>query len=440
MGFPRYILAAALLLAFGLARLAGETLGLDKARTLALAQSKTLQKTGLAADAALLAEKAVFYDSLPAVSASASGAFSYSAAKTNLADMLSASVGVSASYRIYDGGANAVLAAIDRLATAAARQSARAAYFNVLDSVDAAYYAALEAQASLEAAQSGMAAARQALEIARIKLEAGMITKVDLIQVESQMAVKETALSQARRNLAVNKAKVASLTGEAAAFELEPVDFFRYEALLAKAADYGDAASDSLTAAVAKAAYAANPTLARYAAAGDKARLAVDQAATGYYPTVSAAFSHKLSVGSAGFDATSGGLSVSVSVPIDWWKTDNEVKAADASAKQAALDLDEQRRSLDLDVLTAVADCVAQARSVQSSRKALEYAESNYANILELYRLSSKPVADLLDAEASVSAGKGNLITARYGFLSRLSALRSLGAFESYEALLALFP
>jgi len=439
MRIPGIILAAALLFPVGLSAQAAETLGLDKARTLALAHSKTLQKAGLAVEAAVLEEKGVFYDALPSFSAALAGAFSYSAS-TALAKMPSASLGLSASYTIWDGGANAVLAAIDKLATAAARQAARVAYYEVLDSIDAAYYAALEALASLEAAQSGMAAAKQALEIAQIKLEAGMITKVDLIQVESEMATKETTLSQARRDLAVCRAKIASLTGTAGAFDLEKVDLARYDALIAKAAAYGDAASDSLSAAVEKAAYAASPTLARYAALSDQARKAVDQAATGYSPTVTASFSHKLSASLSAFDATAGSLTLTASMPIDFWETQNEVKAADAAAGEAALDLDEQKRTLDLSVLTAVADCVAQARSVLSSQKALEYAEKNYENVLELYKLSSKPVADLLDAEATVSSSKETLIAARYGFLSNLSTLRSLGAFESEEALLALFP
>jgi outer membrane protein TolC len=285
-----------------------------------------------------------------------------------------------------------------------------------------------------------MAAAKQALEIAKIKLEAGMITKVDLIQVESEMAIKETALSKARRDLAVDKAKIASLTGTTGAFDLEKVDFTRYEALMAKAASYDEATADSLAVSVQKAAYAGNPSLERYAVLGEEARKAVEQAATGYFPTVTASFTHRLSFANAAFDATAGSLSVSASMPIDFWKTDNKVMAADTAARGAALDLDEQRRNLDLEVLTAVADCVSQARSVQSSQKALEYAESNYRNVLELYRLSSKPVADLLDAEAAVGTGKETQIAARYGFLSNLSTLRSLGAFESYETLLAMFP
>ena len=75
-----------------------------------------------------------------------------------------------------------------------------------------------------------------------------------------------------------------------------------------------------------------------------------------------------------------------------------------------------------------------------SSAKALDYAQSNYENVLEQFKLSSATTSDLSTAEALVSADETALITARYGFLSDLSALAVLAGLEDTSKLAALVP
>lgn len=437
----RLCLTALLAAAVGVAGQADDLLPLSKAREAALANSRTLQEAGLTVDAALVAERQQAYAMLPSITASAGASTSYSSAsQTTLGDSLAATAKLSVSQTVWNGSA-VVLAAIDRIATKTAREAARAAYFSALTSVDTAYFSVLENAAIVDAAMSDLESAKLSLSIAEAKLSAGTITKTDYLETESEAAAKETSLSQASRDLSIANRKLASLTGLKLPLSLEKVDFAQYGDLIKKVSAYTDAQGDSFAASVRAAAYAANPTLSQSSLAVDSAKAKVSSAQVGYLPTVSAGFSHSLSLAaSSGLEPASGSLSVTASIPLDLWNTAASVDAAKIAVKKASLTDEENRRGFDLDVDTAVYDCIAQARSVISSEKAVDYASSHYANVLELYKLSSASASDLSTAAALVSSNQQSLISARYGFLSCISQIRSLGAFDSDEGTIKVFP
>jgi outer membrane protein len=193
--------------------------------------------------------------------------------------------------------------------------------------------------------------------------------------------------------------------------------------------------------AVKKAAVTNNPTLSQTALAGQKAQKAVEEVSAGYLPSITAGYSHTLNAGAGqSLDAGYGSLSVSASIPLDFWKTAASVEAKKVAAKQTDLDGEESLRSLVLDIQGGIYNCISSARSVISSKKALEYSENNYRSVFELYKLSSASSSDLMDAEALVSTNRAALINARYSFLEYLSALRSLSGDESESLLTSRIP
>ena len=122
------------------------------------------------------------------------------------------------------------------------------------------------------------------------------------------------------------------------------------------------------------------------------------------------------------------------------WNTQAAVDSKAIAARQAALDLDETQRTLNLEIEGVVFDSISSAQSVISSQKALDYAESSYQSVLERYKLSSASSSDLSDAELLVSTNRTALITARYQFLSSISSLRAYAGVESDDLLLTLVP
>lgn len=433
------IIALALFALIGANIYASDTLTLAKASELALARSKTLQQALLSVDSSLLAEKAQSFETLPQASLSLGGGLSYPPSSgATVADSASVSVSLSLSQTIYDGGKNAVLAAIDKLGTKSAREEARATYLDVIQSTEKAYYAVLEAQAGMEAAESDLVAFKAHQSLAQAKFDAGMVIKAAVLEAQAETAAKETSLSQAGKTLAVAKAKLKSIIGVTSL--PQAVDFSAYATLMTTLMGLGDQATDSMIAKLNVTALSNNPSIAVSAIAVAQAESEIAAARAAYLPTVSAAWSHEASYTAAGgIDlASGGGFSLAVSIPLDVWVTKNAVETKTAEAQKTALSKDIDADNLSLEIQGAVYELISAARSVSSSQKALEYAESSYSVELELYRLSKASSSELSDAETLVSSNRSALISARYAFLSAISTLKNLAGLDGDSLLLAL--
>jgi outer membrane protein len=422
--------------------MADDSISLEQARAHALAHSKTLQKLLLSVDSALLDEKIQSYTLLPSITATAGA--SATAPEATLLDMLGASAGLTVTQTIYDGGQSALLSAIDGLATSIARAQARDQYFSVLLAADTAYYNVLEDAASVDAAQSDLDDAEVSQKLAEAKLGVGILSKSDYLKTESETAGKGTSLVQAQSKLSVAQRTLASLTGLSLPLKLAKEESARYDALAQHFAGYADQQVETLVASLQEAAAKNNPSLAESGFSSQKAQRAVDLAKAGYLPSISASWANDLIFGTSASTTTitgaSSALSLTASLPLDMWNTQASVDSKSLAARQAALDLDETRRTLDLGIQSAVFDSISSARQISSSQKALDYAESHYQDVLEQYRLSAASVLDLSDAQLLVSTNRTALITARYGFLTSISSLRTYAGFETDELLIRIMP
>jgi outer membrane protein len=418
---------------------AEEALPLQKARALTLSRSATLRQTELAVDAAFLAARAQGYAALPYITASAGGVYDYSAA-ASLQNSTTESAQVSASWTVFDGGKTSDLVKKFGFATEAARETLRSTRVSLIGQADSAFFAVLEAAASVEAAVSDLDAAKLRQTIARAKIDAGILSKSAYLQTEADTAGYETTLIVARKTLTSAKAKLASLTGLPAAVALVQIDFSSYAGLLTRLSALDEAAIDKLAIDVTALAKANNPALAGYALSSQQAKMDVEIAQKSYLPTVAAGFSQGLSIGNGSGLTTPGSISLTASLSLDLWNTRNSVEAASIAAAQADLNGNQGDRDLELSAAQALYEWLSSASAISSSSKALDYAESNYDNVLEQFKLSSATTSDLSTAEALVSADQTALITARYGFLSNLSILFGLAGLEDETRLVALIP
>jgi outer membrane protein len=427
-------------------RVAGaeDALSLKRARDLTLSRSATLHSALLAVDAASLAAQAQGYAALPTVTASAGGAYDF-ALSGSAASPWSGSAGIDVSETLFDGGKTADLVKKYGFATEAARESFRSTRVTLIGQADAAFFAALEAQASVDAAASDLEAAKLRQTIAQAKIDAGSLSKSAYLQTEADTAGYETTLLVARKTLASAKAKMASLTGLPASTVLEQVDFSSYGVLLARLSSLNEATIDKLAADVTAIAKANSPTLAINSLTSQQARLSVAIAKKAYLPTVAAGFSQGLAYSQSSvtnqYGTTyPGSISLTATMNLDLWSTKNAVDSAAVASAQAELGADQGVTDLELSVVQALYEWISSASSISSAAKALEYAQSNYENVLEEFKLSSATTSDLSTAEALVSADETALITARYGFLSNLSTLAGLAGLEDEAALLTAVP
>ena len=415
---------------------AGDLLTRDAARSLALSRSRTLQRALLSVDSALLAEKAQKYSLLPSISATAGGDLSYP--RTSLAAALGGSVGLSVKQTLYDHRLSLLLA-IDTLDTTIAREQARAEYFSVLEAADTAFTGVIDALASLQAATSDRDAARTRQALAEARREAGILSRPELLKAESETAAAETSLTQARGRLSTAFAKLASLTGLALPFSVDTSDPAGTSGLTERLAALTEEQTATLIARVQEMIVANNPSLSQSSLAEQKAAKNRDLARAEGLPTVDASLSNQLSTASGGISA-GGSLSISVSVPLNFWSVKTSVEAGEKSLQQAGLDLQEDKRTAALDAQSAVYELVSAARTVVSSGKALEYAQSLDEAVLEQYRLSTVSSADLSDSAALVSTARSQSIAAKSQLLASLGSLRTLAAAESDSLIIGLVP
>jgi outer membrane protein TolC len=275
--------------------------------------------------------------------------------------------------------------------------------------------------------------------MAETRFQNRMIREGEYLEALAEKESKETTRNQARRDLSLNSAQLKNLTGLEELPAPAGIDFDYYESLIRRLSDFDDGEAAAVYGALWKQAAAHNPGLSKSALAGESAENNLSLAKRDYAPSLSASFSTGLNYSPrSGLEFSSGRLSVSGSIPLDFWVTANNVAKRQAARDQAGLDYLDAESGLRLDIQSALLDAVSQAGLVLSARRACEYAEKHFEYSMELYRLSQNSVSDLSAASALVSSNRVQLIRSQYGFLRVLSTLRSLGGFDSETALEAI--
>ncbi|HOX48322.1 MAG TPA: TolC family protein [Spirochaetia bacterium] len=414
---------------------ASAPLGLEEAKSLALARSAAVRQALLAVDEAVLAERLESYSFLPSLSVDAGGKYAYGSSASGA---VAASAGVGIAQPLYDGGRSALRKAIDAAATGMARESVRSAVSSLEAEVESAYFGVLEAEAALEAAKSDLESSSLHLGLATAKYEASALSRPDLLEVESEAATAEAAFVKARREVSLSRAALASLTGLPSGTALAGVDAARYDQAARGLALASDEAVSAAASRLAAAAAESDPETASAALASGKAAASVKLAERAWLPGVSAGYSHTVPLGAGeSLGLGSGSLSVSASLSLDFWTKKAGLESARLAAGKAAIGLEEAKRKAALGVESAAYDCAALARSLVASAKALEHAESRLEAVRELFALSAASSAELSDAEALAGSARKALVAARFGFISSLSGLGRLAGLEDEELLIA---
>jgi len=418
-----------------------QTLNLEQARTLALANSRSLARYEISIRSSILDEKNQLYSMLPSVSAGVSASAEYlrNWEFLNPVDTFTAGASFSVTQVIFQGGKSFIQKAISAIAVESVRIDALSEYFNVLDSIDSAYYAALEASASLEAEKSSLESAKMAFSIANIRRESGMINQGDYLKALSDVESRENSFNQARRNLALSMTKFKILAGISGAVELEPVDFSEYEGILARLAVISDEDASALQEDFLVKVRTSNPSFAKSTLNSKLAEKNNTLTIRDYAPVITATiFGTGLNYSTAnGFSTTSnGGFSIRGTIPVDFWLLNNKLEKNKLALESAAVDYKNAEVSLETELQTALLNLYSQAGSVLSARRSLDYTEKHYQFILERYRLSQSSVSDLTDASTLYINSRNNQISGTYNFLRSLSRLRSLTALDDEKKLL----
>jgi outer membrane protein TolC len=250
---------------------------------------------------------------------------------------------------------------------------------------------------------------------------------------------RENSRNQARRNLALSMTRLRAITGLDVLPPLEHIDFSGYEAIIQRLGNISDDEADALYNEFWKVLVSANPSLARAGLAGQRAERNLSMAQRGYSPSLSASFSTGLNfTPENGMQMSGGRLSISASIPIDYWVIANNVERSRIARDSTMLDLVSAEVNLATELQSSLLNLFAFAGSVLHSRLSLEHTERHFEFVMERYRLLQSSITDLNEASTLLINSRNNHIKAHYGFLQSLSKLRSLGAIDDEERLIAL--
>ena len=322
----------------------GQTINLEEVRTLALLNSRSLARSGMAIQNSLLEERNQFFSLLPSVSLNYSAGMTYLDSDWNFVnpfDTFSSRAELDISYRIFDGGRRLLQRELSQISTESVRRDALAEYFNVLDAVDNAYYALLEAAASLEAEESSLQTAIFSLSIAEIREANGMINRGEYLRALADKEQRENSRNQARRNLALSITRLNSLLGIPGNFpELEAIDLSLYEDLIQHLASISDDEIYELYQRLWDVVSVSNPSLTRAALNSQRAEINHSLIGRDFAPTINASiFSYSLNYSAAnGFSTTPrGSISISGTIPIDFWVLNNRLERSRNSIESEAI-------------------------------------------------------------------------------------------------------
>jgi outer membrane protein TolC len=353
-----------------------------------------------------------------------------------------ASLRVTETVTIYDGGKNKMLKAINALGTESAKKDALAEYYNILDAADSAYYAVLEAEANLEVQKAALKITELSLSTTEVRYENKMISRGDYLQALSEKESAEMSKRQAERNITISMARLKNIIGVKENFSLEAIDFTAYEDLIKRCAAIDDAALNAVYAKLWTIMQANNISIAKAAISVDRAGKNVDLAKKDYLPSLSASFStgigYQYNSSQNGLTPFLGGVSLGLKIPLDFWTTKNKMDKQKISQEQTQLSYEDTLASAEIDAQTALLNLITQAGSIISARRAYEYAQEHLHYIQELYMLSQKSLSDFSNAASLEIRSRNALISAQFGFLESLSKIRSLGTFSDEAAIIAL--
>jgi len=421
-----------------------ETISLEQVRALALANSRSLANYNINIRSSVLEEKSQLYTILPSVSANYSASMDYLDKDwhfINPVDTFDSSARLSITQTLFNGGKNFIQKAINELNSESQRKAALAEYFKVLESADNAYYAMLESMATLEAAESALTNTLSNLSIAEIRQSNGMINQGDYLKALAEKESQENSRNQARRSLSLNVTKLKNLIGAASIPQPEQIDFSRYEGLIQYFGSISDEDASTLYDRFWKIITQANPSLAMAALNSQKAEKNLSSAKRDSAPVVTAT----LISGSIGYStekgfgtSSTGRVEISGKIPLDFWNLSNKIEKNKIAVNSAGIDYIDRETQLETSLLEALINAFTQADSVLSSRRSLEYTQKHYEYVEERYRLSQSSVSELGEASSLLIDNRNKLIQANYGFLQKLSALRSLGAIDDEERLINL--
>ena len=327
----------------------------------------------------------------------------------------SGNYGVNANMTLYNGGYLRTAIKQQELQNEIDSLSISVNTNDIVISIIQAYMQCLYSAEAVTVSESNAEAAKAELDRAREMKNAGELSKVDVSQLESQYASNLYQITTAKANLANNKLMLKQLLELGISEDIELAQPADDEALVLKILPSKEVVYDN--------ALAAMPEIRRADLNVDAADLAIQQARTGFLPTLSAnAGIGTTNVSGSGLSIASQieknfneNIGLNLSIPIFQGRRN---KTAVNKARIAADNTKLEQLSVEKNLLKEVENTYLDAISAQSqylsAKEQVKYAEQSYEYISEAFKVGKKNTVELITAQNSLLSARVSLLQAKY--------------------------
>ncbi len=290
--------------------------------------------------------------------------------------------------------------------------------------VESKYFSALENKDLLEVARKSLESARKHEAIAKVRFESGTLTQSEYFKIKSETATKEVTLLQmeslwtvSRQDLEnfltlkeeITLSKIPPAGIEQEASEFDAYDSDRITKFVANSVDYSlknnySIKSSELGLKTAK--------LAKYMSTGK------------FLPTLSLSYNKKWDEIEGMDEDDSGTLTLNASMNIfPLIDTYSDYKSSAHSYSAAFFNHENTKDQISLNVKRQAYAMITAAKSIKSSRLALNYAEQTFLQMEERFRQNLISATELLDTEIMYISSQNQYTKSLYDFLKAKSAL-----------------
>ncbi|MFL4470552.1 TolC family outer membrane protein [Tateyamaria armeniaca] len=339
----------------------------------------------------------------------ATGGFSRDAGSTT------ATIGLSATLQLFDGGADAARVEASKETVLATRASLLSIEQNVLLRAAVAFFNVGRQQEFVALRQNNLRLLQQELRASEDRFEVGEVTRTDVALAEAAVAQARSNLAAAQRDLIQAQAEYANATGR------QPGRLSAVPRLPRTTTDIGNAQS------VAVRTHPEMEQARRQVAANE---LLITASVADRLPTVSLDGSLGLqeNLGNRNGSET-GSIGVSVSGPIyRGGELSARERRAMAVRDAARGNLHNVRHDVQQDVVDAISNLVAARASLSASERQIRAARVAFQGVREEATLGARTTLDVLDAEQDLLDAETNRISARADqYIAAYQVLESMG-------------
>ncbi len=349
----------------------------------------------------------------------------------------SRSYGYDINQPIFNGGKYWLGARIANDGYKIAKENLKNKTLSIIADVESKYFNVLENQILLEISQKDLLSSQTNVEIAQIRFDTGTLSKAEYLQLQSELAVKEVTLIQIENLYQISLLELANFLQIDNVQDLKEIPIETHQPTLDELSNKSISELDEMINTIVNIGENNNPSLKISEISLNTNKKSLLLAGGNFLPSVSLRYSNDWSKYDYQNDYNeSGQLGINLSIPI-FPLVDNGLGVAKANhnLKQSKYILETVSDGIKLSLQSSLINLVAAAKTVRSSKLAMEYSKETYGQMKERFTHGVITANELLSSEVMFTSAQNQYITSFYNFLRAKSTLLLVMGIEDPQIL-----